>query len=227
MAPRLSKAPILSAVLDAAALGERPGDLARELFAAGVDWIQLRDRSLSGQALLELTRHLVAARDDRVRDLAAGATETRVIVNRRIDIALSAGANGVHLGFDALDEVPARRLLSQQACLGRSLHSVQEVEALAELRSEGPRYIHLAPIWNPLSKEASRPALGIEELAKACRFGLPVLAQGGIEGAHARQAIAAGAAGVAVTGLIAQAPDPIAAVRRLRATLDGHFPAES
>jgi thiamine-phosphate pyrophosphorylase len=227
MAPRLSKTPILSAVLDAAALGERPGDLARGLFAAGVDWIQLRDRSLSGQALLQLTRQLVAARDDQTRNPSAGETEARVIVNRRIDIALSAGANGVHLGFDALDEVSVRRLLSQQANLGRSLHSVQEVEAFAELTSEGPRYIHLAPIWNPISKEASRPALGVEELAKACRFGLPVLAQGGIEEVRARQAIAAGAAGVAVTGLISQAPDPISAVQRLRAALDGHFPAES
>ena len=99
---------MLCAVLDATALGPAPRDTAALLFGGGVDWIQLRDRSLEADELYRVARELVAARD--ARREAAGTTDDeggprrpRVIVNRRVDVARAAGADGVHLGFDALD----------------------------------------------------------------------------------------------------------------------------
>ena len=220
MAPRSSSSrPILCAVLDAPALGEKPCDAARALFHAGVDWIQLRDRSLEADALLRLAEALV-----RARDLARATVKSPclVIVNRRIDIAVSTGADGVHLGFDALDPMAAASLLPESALIGMSLHSVREVEALAENAPGDARlYAHLAPIWNPISKPATRLALGLDRLSRACSQGSRILAQGGLDAARAVQAIRAGAAGIAVSGTLAVSGDPITAARRLREALDG------
>ena len=111
-------------MLDAAALarfGER--ERARRL-RAGVDWLQVRDRSLDGAALLAATDRALAA--------ARGATRrVRVLVNRRVDVALAAGADGVHLGFDALPADGARALLGRDAWIGVSLHEPAEIGARA------------------------------------------------------------------------------------------------
>ncbi len=216
--PPSSPSPILCAVLDGDALSRDPHGFAAALFAAGVDWIQLRDRRREANALLALAQALVAARD------AAPRAGARVIVNRRVDVALAAGADGVHLGFDALDARSADALAPGALSLGVSLHGLAELEALGA--ADGPvAYAHLAPIWSPRSKPAERPALGIGTLREAAgiaaRAGLALLAQGGLDPARAAEAVAAGAAGIAVTGDVSQAGDPAAAVRALRRALDG------
>ena len=218
MAPRSSSAdPTLCAVLDATALGTVPRDTALALFRAGVDWIQLRDRSLEADALLRLTGLLIEA-----RDLArTGERIPNVIVNRRIDVALSAGADGVHLGFDALAPATAASLLPENALIGVSLHSLEEVDRLAESApADRPVYAHLAPIWDPLSKPASRPALGLDLLSRASGLGPRILAQGGLDPDRAVQAIRAGVSGIAVTGILGRSGNPITAVRQLRDALD-------
>lgn len=220
MAPRSSNArPILAAVLDAAALGPDPRDAALALFRAGVDWIQLRDRSLEATPLLRLVETIVEA-----RDLANGETKNsyKIVVNRRVDIALSTGADGVQLGFDALLLADAASLLATHALIGVSLHSLNEVEAFARSTLGNDRlYVHLAPIWDPNSKPASRPALGLELLSRACGPGPRILAQGGLDPTRAAQAIRAGASGIAVTGILARSENRLAAARQLRDALDG------
>ncbi len=204
-----SQNPILCAVLDGSALGPDPGRFAEALFAAGVDWIQLRDRALEDEPLYRLARALARAAHDR--------PGRRVLVNRRADIALAAGADGVHLGFDAIDSKSARALLGNDAWIGASLHSPDDFEAAA---GSDLSYAHLAPIWDPKSKPASRPALGLEALARAATFGLPVLAQAGLDAGRARLAIGAGAAGIAVTGQLSGSADPAAIAAELRRGLD-------
>ncbi len=222
MAPQFSsRAPILCAVLDALALGPDPTETASALFGAGVDWIQLRDRSLEAKPHRGLVRALLDARD-RIGD---SGKSVAILVNRRVDIVLSTGADGVHLGFDAIDAEAAASLLPESGLIGVSLHSIEEVRSLAQRVSErgllGPRiYAHLAPIWDPRSKPASRAPLGPELLSLACEIGPPILAQGGLDADRARQAIAAGAAGIAVTGILAQGENPIVAARQLREALD-------
>lgn len=250
MAPRASSPsrsrPILCAVLDVSGLGPRPEARAQALFQAGVDWIQLRDRAVSGASLFQTARALVRAREAALReaDRDPERVTPRVILNRRVDIALAAGGDGIHLGFDAMESEDARTLLGETALIGVSLHGADEVRDVVRADGAGREsargrtqparrspsaspsrcarrdYAHLAPIWDPLSKPASRPALGLGELQRACATGLPILAQGGIDASRAALAVAAGAAGIAVTGGVVQSADPADAVRLLRRALD-------
>ena len=194
--------------------GAARGPLAAAVFAAvrgGVDWVQVRDRELEGAALLLHAEEIAQAAREAAR---ARGGRARVIVNRRIDVALAMGADGVHLGADAVDAATARRLVGPDALVGVSCHAPEEVA-----RVRGASYALLAPIRAPLSKPATRPPLGLAALALAAGA-LPVLAQGGIDAATAAAAVAAGAAGVAVTGAILMAPDPARAAAALRRSLD-------
>jgi thiamine-phosphate pyrophosphorylase len=219
MAPRASETrPILCAVLDADALGSDPTDIAADLFTAGVDWIQLRDRRLGAAALLTLARCLVTAAERVAQAPGREAGDPpRVIVNRRLDVVRASGADGVHLGFDALAAEDARALLGPDRLIGLSLHSSAEATELAEAVD----YAHLAPIWNPRSKPATRPPLGLERLAKACECGVPILAQGGLDPDRATQAVTAGAAGIAVTGALTRPDHAAMMASALRRALDG------
>jgi thiamine-phosphate diphosphorylase len=250
MARRISSRhrPILCAVLAGRVFGSDPRTFAARLFEAGVDWIQLRDRSLGGQALYALACELVAAArgqaDQRLADrrnhetqglgsrpvqagpgseVALDRDRPRVLINRRVDIALASAADGVQLGFDAIQAREARVLLGESALIGASLHALAEVTTAAAAAKAEPAalaYVQLAPIWDPNSKPASRPALGAAVLAEACRAGIPVLAQGGLDESRAERAIGAGALGIAVTGLLENAADPIGRAERLRTALD-------
>jgi thiamine-phosphate pyrophosphorylase len=180
----------------------------------GVDWLQLRDRELEGRDLLHWAEELATAAR---RAAERSGRPLQVIVNRRIDVALAIAADGVHLGFDALPPAETAGLMPEGASIGVSTHAADEVRAA---RAAGADYVHLAPIWDPLSKPAERAALGLVGLREACRHGLPVLAQGGVTPERCPELRRAGAGGVAVTGCILQADDPGAAAAALRARLD-------
>jgi thiamine-phosphate pyrophosphorylase len=182
--------------------------------AQGVDLVQVRERALGARALLEHVDALLAAAR---RGAARRGGAVRVVVNRRLDVALAAGADGAHLGFDAMPPALARRLLGPGAWLGVSLHDPAE---LRDLEPGTVCYAHLAPIFPPLSKAPGRAPLGLGALRRAGGRPFPVLAQGGVTAHNAAACLAAGAGGVAVTGEILQARDPAAATRRLRAALD-------
>jgi thiamine-phosphate pyrophosphorylase len=181
---------------------------------AGVDWVQLRERELAGEEILALADAVSAAAR---RAAALRGNRVQFLVNRRLDVALAVGADGVHLGFDAVDPETARRLLGPDALVGVSAHSPDEARRAG---ARGASYVHLAPIFPPLSKAPSRPPLGAASLAGAAAGGIPVLAQGGIDAGNAAEVVAAGAAGVAVTGAILLADDPTAATAALRRALD-------
>jgi len=190
-------------------LCERPlPEVVAAAVAGGVDWVQLREKDLDAAALLELA--------DAVARATAGAS-VRLVLNRRLDVALALPGWGVQLGFDAVDPAAARRLLGPTRLVGVSAHAAAEVAAAA---AAGADYATLAPIHPPLSKPASAPPLGLAPLREAARA-LPVLAQGGIDAERAAAALEAGALGVAVTGTILSASDPGDAAARLRAALDG------
>jgi thiamine-phosphate pyrophosphorylase len=121
------------------------------------------------------------------------------------------------LGFDAMSPGEAASLLPPGALIGVSAHSPAEVASAAET---GAGYAHLAPIWDPRSKPATRPALGLEALREASAAGLTLLAQGGLTADRCPQALASGATGIAVTGDVLLADDPAAATRALRSALD-------
>lgn len=212
-----ASSPVLCLVTDRAVSAQPLAEAVEAAVAAGVDWVQVRDRELEGAALLEHVDALAAAAR---RGAAARGGPVRVLVNRRADVALAAGADGVHLGGDAMPPEAARALLGPGAWIGVSTHAPAEA---ARAAAAGASYAQLAPIFAPRSKAATRPALGPEALGAAAGA-LPLLAQGGVAADNARACLEAGALGIAVTGAILMEPDPGAAARRLREALDAAAP---
>jgi thiamine-phosphate diphosphorylase len=204
--------PILCLVVDRTAARGDLAECVAAAVAAGVDWVQIRERELEGAALLAHAEEIDAAARQAATQRGGRVS---IFVNRRIDIALAIGADGVQLGFDAIDPPTARRLLPAHAKIGISTHHPDEI------RAAPPEVDHaqLAPIAQPLSKPHMGPYLGVRAVAEAAGCGIPVIAQGGITAANAAAIAAAGAAGIAVTGAILSAADPASATRALRAAL--------
>jgi len=206
--------------------GQRPSDSASadDLFvrieravAAGVDWIQIREKDLSARELLELTRRAIAATRQEAN------AHTRVIVNDRLDVAVAAGAAGVHLGGDSIpiaEAVPWCRTGNAPAdfLVGASCHDVQE--AIAAERAGG-NYIFFGPVYQTPAKMKFGAPQGVDKLAEVFgRVRIPVLAIGGIDEKNALACVRAGAAGIAAIRLFQQPPDAASLggiVSRLRA----------
>jgi thiamine-phosphate pyrophosphorylase len=186
-------------------LGAHLGAVLRGLEAGRVA-VHLREKSLSGAALLALGRELVEV---------CHAHGQRLLVNERIDVALACGADGVHLPATAVGPAAARRLLGPSALVGVSCHSADEVE---RARAGGADYASFGPVWATPSKAGHGAPVGLERLREASRLGLPLLALGGVEPALVGQAFEAGAAGVAVIRAWLDGPAPAAAVRALLAS---------
>ena len=135
------------------------------------------------------------------------------IVNDRVDIALSAGADGVHLGDDDLPLKIARKLLGRGKIIGVSSHSVPE--ALRKVRKD-PSYVAFGPVFRSQTKSTRRRLLGLSSLKKISEcVRKPVVAVGGIDQKTASQAIAAGASAVAVVQSVLGSTDPGRATKNL------------
>lgn len=152
------------------------------LTLARADWIQVREKLLPARRLLKM----VAALTGR---------GPKIIVNSRLDVALAAGAHGVHLPADSPAATRFRTITPPGFLIGVSCHTLTEVERAEQ---EGADYAFLSPIFPSPSKPGYGPPLGVELLAEACRrVRIPILALGGVNDANAENCIAAGAAGFA------------------------------
>ena len=202
--------PVLCYVTDRKALGTSAlaqavrGTIATAV-AAGVDWVQIREKDLPARELLELVRAAVAVADQSPR-----ASQACVIVNDRLDVALAAGAAGVHLGAESL---PAREVVRwcrsgnapPQFLIGVSCHSVEQAR---EAESAGASYIFFGPVFETPAKRAFGPPQGIPALSSVCRaVKLPVIAIGGVDGSNGAECIRAGAAGIAAIRLFQEQRD--------------------
>jgi thiamine-phosphate pyrophosphorylase len=176
---------------------------------AGVDWVQIREKDLAGRALVGLVRAAVGT-----------APRCRILVNDRLDVAIAAGAAGVHLGGDSL---PVAEVVKQHSAVelpldflvGRSCHSLEE--ALAA-EGDGADYIFFGPVFATPSKAEFGAPQGIVKLEQVCRrVGVAVLAIGGITVENAAESHQAGSAGIAAIRLFQEAADMGAVVSRLRA----------
>lgn len=203
--------PVLCAVTDRvrwgiglSALPAHVGALA----SAGVDLVQVRERDLEGGALLDLVRASVTA----VR-----GTRTRVVVNDRLDVAIAAGAHGVHLRGDSAPAMRVRALVPAGFLIGRSVHSVDEGVAVA--RAGALDYLFFGTVFATDSKPG-RAATGLEPLTRlVAAVRLPVCAIGGVAFDLGRAVCDTGAAGIAAVGLFGGA-DPGAAGRAARRAFD-------
>jgi thiamine-phosphate pyrophosphorylase len=184
--------------------------------AAGVDWIQIREKDLSGRDCGLLTRE---ALQRAAKSPASNAARTRILVNDRLDVALSEGAGGVHLGENSLPLPEAKRLVKVQALsrhflIGGSCHSLDAARSAAR---GGADYLFFGPIFATPSKAAFGAPQGLRRLAEVCRaVAIPVLAIGGITLANASACLAAGASGIAAIRLFQDARDITSLVHALR-----------
>jgi thiamine-phosphate pyrophosphorylase len=159
--------------------------------AAGVDWVQIREKDLPARRLLALTETAVSQ--------ARQQGTTRVVVNDRLDVALAAHAHGVHLGTRSMPVDLVRKLAPPDFVVGVSCHSL--AEALAAEKA-GANYILLGPVFSTPSKLQYGPPLGLSKLREVTsQVSLPIFALGGITAdrvAACRENGAAGLAGIRI-----------------------------
>jgi len=168
-------------------------DRIRAAADAGVHLVQVRQPNLEGLALTRLVEDAV---------LAVRGTPARVIVNERVDVALAAGAHGVHLRGDSIGALLVRGLCPPSFLIGRSVHSADEADRAA--RDGGLDYLIFGTVFSTSSKPG-RPAAGPALLADTCAaVALPVLAIGGMTVERLGDVAGSGAAGFAAINLFAE-----------------------
>jgi thiamine-phosphate pyrophosphorylase len=132
------------------------------------------------------------------------------VINDRADIAVLSGADGVHLGQTDLAAEAARRIAGRGALIGRSTHTVTELEAAAK---EPVDYIAIGPVFGTSTKVTGHGAVGLAMVRRAAAYGKPVIAIGGITVDNAASVIEAGAQSVAVISDLVAGGDPAARAR--------------
>jgi thiamine-phosphate pyrophosphorylase len=175
-------------ITDRSSLGgeERLDDAIARNIIAGVDWIQIREKDLSARELLDLVRCALAL---------PNTTGTKILVNTRVDVALAAGAAGVHLPAGSIPPRAWRAITPPGFLIGVSCHTVEEVRAA---EADDADYAVFGPVFAPLSKGSDLPPRGLDALGEAARaVKIPVLALGGVTRDRIVACMAAGAAGVA------------------------------
>jgi thiamine-phosphate diphosphorylase len=184
-------------------------DMIRVAAAAGADWVQIREKDLSTRELFALVREGVALTS--ARPGSNPAHSIKVIVNDRLDVALAAGAAGVHLGHASAPSPEVVRWCRAgnapaDFLVGVSCHSL---EGAQEAERAGASYTYFGPIYETPSKIPFGKPHGVEELAQVAKaVSIPVIAIGGVNESNAPECIRAGAAGIAAIRMIQDATDP-------------------
>jgi thiamine-phosphate pyrophosphorylase len=176
---------------------------ARAAVDGGATCIQLRLKDVSARDLVGLAREL------------ARSLPVPVIVNDRADVAIAAGAAGVHLGADDLPVSAVRSFAPPGLIIGVSVGNDAEIS-----NARGADYAGIGPLFESVSKSDAGSTIGTEEFSRlAAATGLPAVAIGGVTAGNARLAIDAGAAGVAAIAAIFGASDPFSAARELSSAI--------
>lgn len=167
----------------------------REAVAAGVDWVQIREKDMPAGELMRLAQEAVRAAGEHFK-----GARTKIMVNDRLDVAIAASAAGVHLGRES---APASEVVRwcrkgnvpREFMVGVSCHGAAEAR---EAERAGASYVIFGPIFDTPSKRAFGEPVGIEQLSVVCAaLKIPVLAIGGIDPRNAGECLRAGAAGIA------------------------------
>jgi thiamine-phosphate pyrophosphorylase len=234
---RRAKRPIVCYITDRKAFAaddphESLLNAVRASTAAGVDWVQVREKDLQARELLALTRAVMAAADTRsassddAAEASARTAPARVIVNDRLDVALAAGAAGVHLGGQS---VPAGDAVAwcrggnapAEFLIGVSCHSLAEAQ---QAEGAGANYVFFGPVFETPAKTRFGAPQGIPKLAAVCQaMRIPVIAIGGVNAENSVDCLRAGASGFAAIRLFQEARDP-EALREWIAKLPGSGP---
>lgn len=183
---------------------------ARQIAPPGTVALQLREKDLPTRELYQLAL--------RLREICT-RNGAPFIVNDRVDLAIAARADGVHLPFDSIGVSMARKLLPENCLIGVSTHSPPDVAGAAR---EDADFAVFGPVFDPISKPATGPAWGATGLTAACKAGaIPVFALGGITPDRARELLASPnpPAGIATIGAILSAKFPSNAIAEMLSAL--------
>jgi thiamine-phosphate pyrophosphorylase len=180
-------------------LPHTPPGMIDEIVGMGVDAVQVRAKHLTD-------RELFAFAQDVVRTVGERA---RVIVNDRLDIALAAGADGVHLGLDDVPVAHARRLAPSGFLIGGTCRNAAQAR---QAYADGADYVGVGPVYPSTTKPGLPKPLGVEALAEISGI-MPAIAISGITVDRVPDVMAAGAHGVALIAAVSRAPDPARAAR--------------
>jgi thiamine-phosphate pyrophosphorylase len=178
---------------------------AQSAVLGGATMLQLRLKDETPRTLVEVARALRVA-----------APSVPLLVNDRIDVALAAGAQGVHVGVDDISPSSLRKVFPNEIIIGASVGTESEVS-----RAVGADYVGIGPVFGTGSKSDAGIAIGIPrfvELARLC--GLPAVAIGGVSAENAGAVMASGASGIAVISALFASADPSQAARDLRSAQD-------
>ena len=185
-------------------------ELTKLAIKGGADTVQLRQKSGSTREMIETARHL--------KQLCADAGVT-FIVNDRVDVAVAADADGVHLGQDDFPIPLARKLLGESRIIGGSAATLKEARKCLAQRAD---YIGFGPVYPTTSKADAGPVSGIEILKQVIETTpLPVIAIGGISSDNTAEVMRAGAHGIAVISAVCCQENPEQATRALYEVLHG------
>ena len=202
---KLREADLYAVITDEFTAGRGSLRVLEEAADAGIQIVQLREKSLSGKAL-----YLRAEAFRRICDRYG----ILMIMNDHLDIALMCGADGVHLGQEDLPLAPAVQL-APELLIGRSTHSREQA---LEAQAEGAAYINLGPIYPTQTKNTPVHPLGLEIIRETRKdLHIPFSVMGGIKAHHIPELLQEGAHLIAMVTEISQAPDIGKRVRELRA----------
>jgi thiamine-phosphate pyrophosphorylase len=181
--------------------------LTRQCIAGGADCIQLRAKAVDDDKLFALALEFVKICKD------AGVLS---IINDRVDIAVAAGADGVHLGQDDIPIEQARKLQLAPLIIGKSTHSIQQLRAACK---ELPTYVSLGPVFSTSTKPTAEP-VGLDYVKQATEIlgqtGIGHVAIGGITLDNVEEVLNAGARTIAICSAVTEAADPKDACRALK-----------
>jgi thiamine-phosphate pyrophosphorylase len=182
----------------------RVEDVVMQAIAGGVDCVQLREKQLGTRGFVEQAL--------RLKEIMR-STGVPLIINDRLDVALAAQADGIHLGQEDMPVPIARRLLGANAIIGLSVESWADVERAQDL---DVAYLGVSPIFKTPTKTDTKGAWGLEGLARIQSFSRHALIGiGGLNRANITDVVTAGAHGVAVVSAICSALDPTLAAKEL------------
>lgn len=185
--PVMLQLPKLYAITDTQLSNYTHAEITHLLLVGGARVIQLRDKDASAKELLDAARACLAL------TRPAGA---KLIINDRVDVALAADADGVHLGQDDLRVDEAREILGLEKIIGLSTHSIEQFQAALHTSAD---YLAVGPVYTTSTKENPSPVVGLELVTAAKALAdRPLVAIGGITIARAPAVIQAGADSVAV-----------------------------
>ncbi len=182
-------------------------DVAEAAARGGVTMVQLRDKTSSSREQIAEARRLKAR------------LSVPLLINDRVDVALAAGADGVHLGQSDMEPGDARRILGEAAIIGVTVHSLDEARGVVRDQVD---YVSIGGVFATTSKNNPNPPIGLAGLSEiAALLDIPLVAIAGIDHDNTASVIEAGVRGIAVISAVCAAPDPRAAAAALRAIVDG------